>query len=405
MPSLSRAPRSQLVAVLAGIIVGSASLGACGAGSSGATTTGTPHAVTTASPSAKPDVGRLKGIQVHWNDRMKKQGSPFDLAASPDESYFSLDDVKRMKQAGANYIELNGLPLPDLMRERNVPNESYFTNWVDVWVDWCTQTKMYCTLNIPSPDDRWDWAYYQTIPSWLWAGISDPPSPAKKAACDATIVDFFDLDVAKQDANRAAFINLWKYIADRYKDNPYVMYGILNEPFAGVDVKDAALHLSHSYSTFMEQVVDGIRSTGSKQNVIIDRPFLWSSRDGAQIVDAVDREGIIWEAHEYVNVAVTPTFPYFMGQMDEIVRQFVTEFKKPLMIGEYGIDPLTDIRTTYASNWREILASEVAYLDSKPLVGRQYVNWDEMYGEIMSDSGSSDLTAEESAWIIKTVLS
>jgi hypothetical protein len=179
----------------------------------------------------------------------------------------------------------------------------------------------------------------------------------------------------------------------------------LNEPFAGIDVKDAALHLSHSYSTFMGEVVDGIRSTGSRQNVIIDRPFLWdASRNWAYTVEAVDREGIIWEAHEYVNATYTPTLADFRGQTDDIVRQFVTELKKPLMIGEYGIDPLADIRTTYASNWREILAGEVVYLDSKPLVGRQFVNWDEMYGEIMSASGSSDLTAEESAWIIETVL-
>jgi hypothetical protein len=292
------------------------------------------------------------------------------------------------------------------MRERNVPNESYFHDWVDVWVDWCTQTKIHCTLNIAGIDARADWAFYLTVPSWLWAGIYDAPSPADKAAIDVVIRDFFDLDVAKQDANRAAFITLWKFIANRYKDSPYVMFGIMNEPFCLVDVSEEATpHLRHSYSAYMEQIVDGIRSTGAAQPVLIDQPFLWdATRNWEWTVEPVNREGIVWEAHLYVNTKYASTLEAWEGQMDGLVRQFTAEFKKPLIIGEYSIDPITDIRTAYASDWRAILSGQVAYMDHQPLLGRQFLGWDGMYGEYANYDGASNLTAEESEWIIETVL-
>jgi len=348
----------------------------------------------------------LKGMQVGWNERMKKQGT-FALATNPQETWFSLSDVQRLKKAGANYVELGGIPLPDLMAERNVPNESYFTNWVDVWVDWCTQNQMYCTINILGLDARWDWAAYLSMPSWLWEGIYTAPSYTDKASCDPIIMDFFDLDIAKQDSNRAAFINLWKFIANRYKDNPYVMFSIMNEPFCGVDIPDeASIHLSQSYSTFMEQIVDAIQSTGATQRVIIDLPFLWDhDRNWQWAVKPVNRDNIVWEAHLYVNVVWTPTLESFKAAMDNLVQIFVNEFKKPLLIGEYGIDPIKDIRTTYASNWKSLFSGMVAYLDSKPIIGRQYHCWDNMYGEHNTSGGESDLTAEESEWVIKTVLS
>ena len=359
------------------------------------------HKDSTTVPPNKPLY--LRGMLVDWNERMKKQGSSA-LAASPEETWFSLADVKRMKEAGANCIEMQLIGLPDLMPERNVPNEPFFTKWVDVWVDWCTQNQIYCILNINCIDARADWALLLSMPSWLWEGNYATPSYTNKAACDTIIRDFFDLDIAKQDANRAAFITLWKFIANRYKDNPYVIYSIMNEPFWEVDIPDetAAIHLGQSYSTFMEQVVDAIQSTGSKQMVFIDFPFLFD-HNGHSTVKPVDRENIVWEAHVYGNVW-DPSNETFKGYLDNYVKLFIKEFKKPLFIGEYGFGQILRIREN-GNNWESVLSGEVAYLDSQPIIGRQFVSWSGMYGEHYQFFGESDLTAEESEWIMKTVLS
>jgi Cellulase (glycosyl hydrolase family 5). len=354
-------------------------------------------------PAISNELPYLKGMLVAWNERMKTQGSHVK-AGSPEEAWFTLTDVTRMKKAGANCLEIHQLGLPDLMPERNVPNESFFTNRVDVWVDWCTQNQMYCILNIQGLDAEADWAFYLGMPSWLWEGMYATPSYTNKAGCDSIIRDFFDLDIAKQDANRAAFITLWKFIANRYKNNPYVMLSIMNEPFWAVDIPDeaAAIHLGQSYSTYMEQLVDAIRTTGAAQKVIIDLPFLWD-HNWRFTVKPVNRDNIVWEAHMYGNMW-EPKLEPFKSNLNGLVQLFVHEFGKPLFIGEYGINPMTSIRTNNGSNWKSIISGEVAYLDSLPLLGRQFVSWDNMNGEYAAFSGESDLTAEESEWIMKTVL-
>ena len=359
------------------------------------------HKDSTTIPPNKPLY--LKGISVFWNDRMKKQGSTA-LASSPQETWFSLADVKRMKQAGATCMDMHTIGLPELMAKRNVPNEPFFTTWVDVWVDWCTQNQMYCILNIQGLDAEADWAFYLSMPPWLWEGLYATPSYTNKAACDSIIRDFFDLDIAKQNINRAAFINLWKFIAKRYKDNPYVIFSIMNEPFWAVDIPDeaTAIHLGQYYSTFIEQIVDSIRSTGSTQMVFIDFPFLFD-HDGRPTVKPVDRDSIVWEAHVYGNVW-EPNNETFKANLNNYVKLFVTEFKKPLFIGEYGFGNTLGIREN-GNNWKPVLFGEVEYLKSLPLLGRHFVSWDDMYGEHATFSGASDLTAEESEWVIKTVLS
>lgn len=345
----------------------------------------------------------LKGVLVSWNERMKKQGS-HALAGSPEEAWFTLADVQRLKKAGATCMEIHQLGLPYLMPDRNVPNESFFTKWVDVWVDWCTQNQMYCILNIQGLDAEADWAFYLSMPSWLWEGLYATPSYTNKAGCDSIIRNFFDLDIAKQDANRAAFITLWKFIANRYKDNQYVIFSIMNEPFWAVDIPDeaAAIHLGQSYSTFMEQVVDGIQNTGATQKVFIDLPFLWDS-NWHFTVKPVNRDNIVWEAHVYGNVW-EPKLESFKTNLNSLVQIFVNEFKKPLFIGEYGINPITSIRENTGSDWKSIISAQVEYLDSLPIIGRQFASWDNMNGEYATFSGESDLTAEESEWMIKTVL-
>jgi hypothetical protein len=271
-------------------------------------------------------------------------------------------------------------------------------------VDWCSGNGLECILTVTGIDARADWARYLSLVPWLWDGIS--PSPGTKAEYDAVIRDFFDLDVAKQEDNRAAFVNLWAFIAGRYQNNPLVRFSIMNEPFCLVDVPDegTAAHLAESYSAFVERVVDGIRSAGAAQQVHVDRPFLFDSK-GNWLVRPVNREGIVWESHQSLLPAFGgTTFAAFKAGVDRDVRTFVDGFQKPLFMGEYGIEPMTEVRRTFASNWRTILWDQVAYLDGLPLAGRQYHCWDTMHGEYGPFAGDSDLTPQETEWIMRTVL-
>ena len=344
---------------------------------------------------------RLKGIQVDWNQRMKKQGT-LSGASFPEESWFTIEDVGRMKEAGANCVEIVVIGTPELMPTRNVTSETFFSNWVDKWVSWATQHELYIILNIRGMGASAQWWIDLSIPKWLWQGLY--PQPTTRAEYDAVIRDFFDLNVAKQDVNREAFINLWKFIANRYKNNPYVVFSIMNEPFNQVEIPNeaTAIHLGLTYSTYMERIVDAIRSTGAQQLVFIDHPFLMDSK--LKWTDhPVNRDNIVWEAHNYV----TPTrdFNYWKSQIDSLFQKYVNEFGKPLFIGEYGFDPIKQtVRETYPTTWETILSNQVSYLDNLQIAGRQWHQWGYIDGECYDYEGTSDFTAEESEWIIQTTL-
>jgi hypothetical protein len=229
------------------------------------------------------------------------------------------------------------------MAQRNEPDMAFFTKWIDVWVNWCTQNQMYCTLTIMGFNGKPGWPVDISLPHWMWEGIY--PVPLNMTDNEVVIRDFFDLDVAKQEINYSAFKNLWKFTANRHKNNPYVMYGIMNEPFEGqvnVPNDDTQIHLGQTHSTFMEQMVDSIRSTGSSQKVIIDKPFL--SANWKPTVKPVNRRNIIWEVHHYV-MPFNPTIDQWKKYINKDIQLFINEFHKPLFIEEFGIDSFSEYRT------------------------------------------------------------
>jgi hypothetical protein len=344
---------------------------------------------------------KLRGVQVDKNERVKKYGATYD-ANFPEETWFTEDDVKRIKEDGGNLIEIHLNPLTRLMPQRNVVNEKYFETWIDKWVNWATKYQLYVILDITGIGARWDWEIATSFPSWLWEGLYT--TPTTKAEYDDIIRDFFDLNVSKQDVNREAFINLWKFIANRYKDNPYVMFSIMNEPFCGVYFMgpyDSNIALAQSYSTYMEMIVDAIRGEGAQQIIFINKPYLWDSR-WRMAVQPVNRDNIVWEDHLYVSSDFT--IDQWKSFIDKYVQKFVTEFGKPLFIGEYGFDPLSVIRANYDSSWKNILNEQIVYLDNSPIAGRQWHNWGYIYGEYYHFTGVSDLSLDESTWIIQMIL-
>jgi len=194
---------------------------------------------------------------------------------------------------------------------------------------------------------------------------------------------------------------LWKFIAARYKNNHSIMFGLMNEPLCGNSLVDSywSKHIGHNYSSYMEQVVDGIRDTGAKQIIFIDKPFIWFLRN----VHPVNRENIVWEGHMYVTQR--RDMDRWKGNISSYVQRFVGDFNKPLFIGEYGIDPydLVKPEQMYENNWKTIISDEVVYLDTKPIVGRQWHHWGALDGEF-SDNEYDYFTEEESEYILQTVL-
>jgi hypothetical protein len=365
-------------------------------------------------------IGTINGI----NERLYKAN--WQGAANPEESYFNEGDFERLKSYGANVIEIQGFGIGNFMPTKNVINEAYFANWVDKYAAWAQKHKVYIIINMNwlatwnIPMEEWNKVLY---PDWIWQGMYSAPVTWE----DYNNIgrDFLDLTVTKQDSNRQAFINIWKFIANRYKDNPYVIYSPINEPTlavgGGYTVDDHNIVVGQSYSTFMERVYDAIRSTGAQQLVFIDRPYFYSYNPGPQqmtfennhyfnsnfnlCIYPIDRD-IVWEDHSYVMADWQPTIVGWKSTIDDMVQLYNDGYNKPFFVGEYSIETLDQIRTYFASNWKSILAQQVSYIDNTNAVGRQWLNHGALYGESPGEweRDSTKLTQDESNWIIQNVL-
>lgn len=325
----------------------------------------------------------LKGVQVHKGQRER-------------DNFWTMDDVKRIKEAGGNCVELHTEMLADWMPQRNQINETYFIQWLDREVAWCEQYGIYYIINLRSFQSKQDWQRSERfLPRWLWEGIYPYSYPLSEAEATQIVLDFFDTDSPKQEENRQAWINAWEFVADRYKNKEYALFGLMNEPFVSVTISDEenAKHLGETYSILMERTIDAIRSVGAEQVIFIDYPRVWSF----DYIVKIERENIVWEAHYYITGWSQDLEP-FRSKVDKAVQKFVYEFNQSLYIGEYG---------TYSpvkpDNWQYIFEQELLYLDSNPICGRSWHEWGVLDEEYM-DSIYDWFNEEETEWIIKTVL-
>jgi hypothetical protein len=89
-------------------------------------------------------------------------------------------------------------------------------------------------------------------------------------------------------------------LAERYKDNPYVMFGLFNEPFWGSqDLINTfgwtprTAQLNIDYARYCESIIDAIHSVSNKI-VFVDRPYVWGYATNSP--EPVNRDNIVWEA-------------------------------------------------------------------------------------------------------------
>jgi len=327
-------------------------------------------------------------------NRVVLVGTQMDFNGRKD-GWFSIEDVQKMKSLGGTVLEIHGVRFKEMMPERGVINEGWFINNLDKWVSWCEQLQIYYIINLRN----FKWASWGgcMMPEWFFEGKYDPPYD--EATCDKACIDFWNIDNPLQEDNRQNFIDLWKFIANRYKNNEYALLGIINEPLCQVKLNsDLAKHLGLTYSRFIERVVDAIRSTGAKQLIFVDRPYIW----GLSNVHPIDRPNIVWEDHLYVQTNYEPKdINSWKTFMDNKIQRFVKDFGKSLYVGEYGAYPFSAYHDGLR-DWPNLLAEQVAYLKSSEIAGYSWHAWPFLEGEYY-DHIYDYLTKEKSDYILQTI--
>lgn len=326
----------------------------------------------------------LKGAQIDYSAR--------------NTGYFSPEDVQKLKSYGGNCLEIHLIRFQDMMPERDRINENYFVDKLDKWVSWCEENQIYVIIDLR----QFRWTSYCAMPEWMLIGHDYGNPPYDEETTNQAFKDFLNVYDPTHDDNRESFKYLWKFIAGRYINNQFVSFSMMNEPLCRVSLTaDEATRLGETYSRFMEQVVDAIRSVGGNQLIFINRPYVTGVPQYFQNIQPVNRDNIVWEDHLYVNPSTD--LEKWKAYIDLYVKRYINDFGKPLFIGEFGLDPYDIVEEEpWKSNWKSILTEQVAYLKGSPICGRQWHHWGALEGEYQ-DRVFDWFTAEDSDYILETI--
>jgi hypothetical protein len=348
---------------------------------------------------ATPSSPILRTSGTHIVDSDGNQFYLVGAAADHNEwakGYLTSADVSLIKQNGGNIIELHTVNFyADLMPTKNILNAAFLTNTLDPLVNLITGQGVYCIINM---QDLTTWSTSnQYMPNWMMDGHGYGSAPYSVATQQQAFKDFLNVNNALHNDNRAIWLSVWANIANRYKNNPYVIFSPMNEPMNGISFATADRPVwGQYYATFMESTVDAIRATGAQQLIFVDKPYSaseWSD------IKKVNRPNIVWEDHCYVQDSHDISWWYSF--VNKMVDTYVQGFGQPLFIGEYATISLN------RANWRVDMANMVAYLaDTTKFSGRQFHSWGMLYNEYDSVYGNAGALTNtvDNDYLIQTII-
>jgi hypothetical protein len=154
---------------------------------------------------------------------------------------------------------------------------------------------------------------------------------AYRATVDAFIARASDLDAyvildlhdyVKTTAAHATF---WDDAADRYKNNPAVLFGLLNEPHT---VSEQVWRNGDSEGPGMQGLLERVRATGAN-NIVLAGGLDWGYKllnllPAYALVDTASGNGVVYDSHVY------PWKTYIHKDVGNPAQQY------PVLLGEFG---------------------------------------------------------------------
>lgn len=109
--------------------------------------------------------------------------------------------------------------------------------------------------------------------------------------------------IGTQAVPTTAFEKLWEDLAEHFKNQPNLLFGLMNEPNK---------HDAKSWSVIAQKAVNAIRSTGATQTVLVPGTFYtsaarWLHKDGefsnGELLKAIHdpQKNIVYEVHQYLD--------------------------------------------------------------------------------------------------------
>jgi hypothetical protein len=346
----------------------------------------------------------LKGILIDYNSRDMINGT-YNRAYLAENSWFTEEKVSDLKELNLNTIDIHGITSVRLTDNNGEINEEYFVNMVDKWVEWCGNNGYYCILNLDAfgVSNPKKYGAYR-MPNWFFDEYG--PRPYNLSYQARILHDFWDIKIESMDDERTIFIETWKYIANRYKNDTSIIFALYNEPLHHTwenSTNERMEYLGKSYSIIITKIIDEIRSTGSKNIIFVDRPYVYNldKYEWISYIKPVNRTNIVWEYHVYVSNF--HNLEEWKEDIEDFEQLFKIEFGKPTYLGEWGMDPPGIIRNL--EDWVGDTEKQVMFLDEKN-ISWAYTAWGRLYGqENWANRGTDDyLSKTEREILIEMIL-
>jgi endoglucanase len=149
----------------------------------------------------------------------------------------------------------------------------------------------------------------------------------------------FGNDIGSAGTPNAAFANFWSQMAAHFKNDPNVIFGLMNEPHD---------QTATAWAASAQAAVTAIRATGAAQEILVsgtewDGGSSWiSSGNAAALVNINDPDNnVVYEVHEYFDGNASGTSTSVVSSMigpDRLaaITQWAQENGKKLFLGEFG---------------------------------------------------------------------
>jgi len=282
----------------------------------------------------------------------------------------TLSDIQLTKALGFNAFRLHvywGLIQPFNETSQGI-DLTYFTTGkaplnrgLDEVVNWAVQENMFFIINLA-------WTQTWGPPSWAFSGISDDGQRCEVLISNAA------------SKERTGIINTWKFIAERYKNVPNVLFEFLNEPY----VSDVSL-AGNAYKSFNEQIISAIESVETQSHLKIIE-LLVSSPTYEEVIDTavdVNKANVLWATHRYNPMTDwDPNGSYYHGSFTWHGQYFSAGWGNG---------------TTYVA-WRIIRCAEKIHSWNKPWINTEFgkvitqTNWQVWFDVVLRTKAEYNVT-------------
>jgi hypothetical protein len=231
--------------------------------------------------------------------------------------------------AGDNFFKVDAIPWGAFETSPGNYTGNGILTIMDQLAQWCQGAKMYFTLrfNTFSGNDYGISAGPgSTWPSYLHTGDSSNTFEAGFYSGTGS-----GRNTAYDDA-RTDFSNMLAFLANRYKNNPYVLIGMQNEPG---NPNGGSNFTSANYASVCSAFYTAIYATGYSNLVLVEHP--WCNYGNSNPTD-ITGANVVWEGDAYIQPNTNPTLAAWQTAVTTyFITPYMTNLNRPFILSEWGI--------------------------------------------------------------------